>query len=93
MKTLLVLAQHPEFAEAVLAAVNPDTHRIDHRISLDEAETLLHGSLFNACVMDVESSNVHWVWMIEKLRRRIAPVRDHRLLRGEGLRNGRRRRI
>ena len=31
---------------------------------------MLHGALFNACVMDVESSNVQWIWMIEKLRRR-----------------------
>ncbi|MDB6066488.1 MAG: hypothetical protein JWR26_2696 [Pedosphaera sp.] len=71
MKTLLVLAQHPEFAETVRAALNPEHYRVVHRISLEDAEPMLHGSLLTACVLDVEQSNVQWVWMIEKLRRRV----------------------
>ena len=70
MKTLLVLGQHPDFAEAVRAAVNPESYRIIHRLSLDEAEPLLHGPLFSACIMDVDAGDARWVWMIEKLRRR-----------------------
>ena len=71
MKTLLVLAQHPEFANAVRAALNPEEYRVIQRISLEEAEPLLHRGLLGACVLDVEASNVQWVWMIEKLRRRV----------------------
>ncbi len=71
MKTLLVLAQHPDFAESVRAAVNPENYRIIHRLSLDEAEPLLHGALFSVCIIDVEPGNAQWIWMIEKLRRRV----------------------
>jgi signal transduction histidine kinase len=70
MKTLLVLAQHPDFAEAVRAAVNPESYRIIHRLSLDEAEPLLHGALFSACIFDVEPGDARWIWMVEKLRQR-----------------------
>ncbi|HXC99506.1 MAG TPA: ATP-binding protein [Verrucomicrobiae bacterium] len=70
MKTLLVLGQHPDFAEAVRAAVNPESYRIIHRLSLDEAEPLLHGPLFSACIIDLEPGDARWIWMIEKLRQR-----------------------
>jgi signal transduction histidine kinase/DNA-binding response OmpR family regulator len=70
MKTLLVLAQHPDFADAVRAAVNPENYRIIHRLDLDEAEPLLHGGLFHACVLDVEPGDSQWIWAIEKLRQR-----------------------
>jgi signal transduction histidine kinase/DNA-binding NarL/FixJ family response regulator len=70
MKTLLVLAQHPDFAEAVRAAINPESYRIIHRLNLDEAEPLLHGALFSGCIIDVEPADATWIWMIEKLRRR-----------------------
>src|SRR5260370_7091518 len=71
MKTLLVLAQHPEFANAGRAALSPEEYRVIQRISLEEAEPLLHRGLLGACLLDVESSNVQWVWVIEKLRRRV----------------------
>lgn len=70
MKTLLVLAQNPDFAEAVRAAVNPEDCRVIHRLDLDEAEPLLHGNLFNGCVIDAESEDGRWIWMVESLRRR-----------------------
>jgi signal transduction histidine kinase/DNA-binding NarL/FixJ family response regulator len=70
MKTLLVLAQHPDFAESVRAAVNPESYRIIHRLSLDEAEPLLHGALFSVVIIDAEAGNAQWIWTIEKLRRR-----------------------
>lgn len=72
MKTLLVLGQHPDFAEAVRAAVNPESYRIIHRLNLDEAEPLLHGPLFSACIIDADPGDARWIWMIEKLRR-LAP--------------------
>src|SRR5581483_3446380 len=71
MKTLLVLAQSPDFAEAVRAAVNPESYRIIHRNGLEEAEPLLQHGLFNLCLVDVESTEVQGMWMIEKLRRQV----------------------
>ena len=70
MKTLLVIAEHPDFAEAIRAAVNPESYRVVHRVNLDEAEPLLHASLFSGCVIDAEAGGAQWMWMIEKLRRR-----------------------
>ena len=70
MKTLLVLAQHPDFAEAVRAGLNPEQYRIVHRTGLDEAEPLLVHGLVSACIVDVELTSVQGVWVIEKLRRR-----------------------
>ena len=70
MKTLLVLSQHPDFAEAIKAAVNPEHYRIVHRLSLEEAEPLLHGALFGACVIDAGANAGQWIWTVEKLRRR-----------------------
>jgi hypothetical protein len=40
MKTLLVLAGHPGFAEAVRAGLNPEQYRVIDRASLEEAERM-----------------------------------------------------
>ena len=69
MKTLLVLAQHPELAEAIRAGFSPDQYRIVHRASTEEAEPLLAHGLASACIVDVELTSVQGVWMLEKLRR------------------------
>ncbi len=50
MKTLLVLAEHPDFAEAIRAAVNPEHYRVIARTGLDEAEPLLAHGLADACI-------------------------------------------
>src|SRR5438270_13795469 len=68
MKTLLVLAQHPDLAESVRAGLNPEHYRVLHRTSLEEAEPLL--SLVEACILDVELTAIQGIWSIEKLRRR-----------------------
>jgi signal transduction histidine kinase len=70
MKTLLVLAEHPDFAEAVRAAVSPEQYRVVHRTNLEEGEPLLVHGLADACIFDVELSNVQGIWSLEKLRRR-----------------------
>jgi signal transduction histidine kinase/DNA-binding NarL/FixJ family response regulator len=70
MKTLLVLAGHPDFAEAVRAAVNPEHYRVIDRSSLEEAEPLLVHGLAEACVIDVELSDVQGIWFLEKVRRK-----------------------
>ena len=68
MKTLLVLAGHPDFAEAIRAGVNPEQYRVIDRANLDEAEPLLTHGLAEACIVDVELTGVQGVWFLEKLR-------------------------
>ena len=41
MKTLLVLAAHPDFAETIRAGLSPEQYRIVHRADAREAEPLL----------------------------------------------------
>src|SRR5581483_5389340 len=72
MKTLLVLAEHPELAEALRSGLSADNYRVIHRINLDEAEPLLRYGLLNACIVDAEGAHVQGIWMIQKLRR-LAP--------------------
>jgi len=72
VKTLLVLAQHPDFAEAVRSGLNPEEYRTVHRVDVEEAEPLLARGLLDACIIDVELAGVQAVWMIEKLRRRLS---------------------
>ena len=71
MKTLLVLALHPEVPEAARAALNPGQYRVIHRLHLEEAEPLLTTGLIDACLLDAESGGVPGVWVLEKLRRRL----------------------
>jgi signal transduction histidine kinase/CheY-like chemotaxis protein len=70
MKTLLVLAGHPDFAEAVRAGINPEQYRVIDRADLDEAEPLLAHGLAEACIVDVELTGVQGIWFLEKLRRK-----------------------
>src|SRR5436190_17755550 len=71
MKTILVLAQHPELGESIRAALNPEHHRIVHRLSVEEADPLLSHGLLDICVIDADLTNVQALWMIEKIRRRL----------------------
>ncbi|MFO1475263.1 MAG: ATP-binding protein [Verrucomicrobiota bacterium] len=70
MKTLLVLAEGPDLAEALRSGLNADHYRIVHRSSVEEAEPLLAHGLADACLVDVENQGVQEVWILEKLRRR-----------------------
>ena len=70
MKTLLVLAEHPDFAEVVRAGLNPEQYRGIVRASVDEAEPLLAHGLAEACIVDVELTGVQGIWVLEKLRRK-----------------------
>jgi nitrogen-specific signal transduction histidine kinase/DNA-binding NarL/FixJ family response regulator len=72
MKTLLVLAPHPELAESLRTGLSPEQYRIVHRTTVEEAEPLLAHGLVNACIVDVELSSVQGIWVLEKLRRRSA---------------------
>jgi signal transduction histidine kinase/DNA-binding NarL/FixJ family response regulator len=70
MRTLLVLSEHPDLADAITAALNPEEYRVLHRTTLDEAEPLLVHGVANACILDVELNTVQGIWSLEKLRRR-----------------------
>lgn len=70
MKTILVLAGHPDFAVAVREGLNPEQYRVISRTSLEDSEPLLAHGLADLCILDVELANVEGLWAIEKLRRR-----------------------
>src|SRR5262245_48696817 len=70
MKTVLVLAQHPELAQVIPEALNPEQYRVLHRLSVEEAEPLVGAGVVDACIIDVEAGTVQGVWTIEKVRRR-----------------------
>src|SRR6266567_1945543 len=70
MKTLLVLAQHPDTAEAVRSGLDVERYRVIHRANSEEAEPLLAHGIADACILDVELTNVQAAWLLEKLRRR-----------------------
>jgi signal transduction histidine kinase/CheY-like chemotaxis protein len=69
MKTILALSNHPDFAEAIRAGLNPDQYRIVHRLNVDEAEPLLAHGLVAACVLDADLMSVEIVWAVDRLRR------------------------
>ena len=76
MKTILVLATHPELAESLRVALDPERYRVVHRLNSDEAEPLLQHALVQVCVVDAELVETQGVWLFEKLRRRlpVAPI-------------------
>jgi signal transduction histidine kinase/CheY-like chemotaxis protein len=69
MKTLLVLAAHPDFAETIRAGLSTEQYRVVHRANAQEAEPLLAHGLASACILDLELLGVQGIWAIEKLRR------------------------
>lgn len=71
MKTLLVLAAHPDLAEAVRAAVSPEHYRVIHRINIDDAEPFTTRGLVDLCIVDAELAGVQAIWLLEKVRRRL----------------------
>jgi signal transduction histidine kinase len=70
MKTLLVLAPHPELAEAIRSGLDPENYRVIHRAGLEEAEPMLATGMADACIVDLELTNVQSAWLLEKLRTR-----------------------
>ena len=72
MKTILVLSPHPETAETIRAALNPELYRIIHRTGEAEADPMLAHGLAQCVILDVEFNGVQNMWIIERLRRRDA---------------------
>ncbi len=71
MKTLLVLAQHPDLADAIRDGLSPEHYKVIHRISFEDAEPLMIHGLMNVCIIDVDLTDVQGIWIIEKLRRNL----------------------
>ena len=69
MKTLLVLAQHPEQVETLRNALENQGFRVVHRTSWEEAEPLLVHGLAHACLLDADMTGVQTIWLVEKIRR------------------------
>jgi len=74
MKTVLVLAEHPELAQMLPQALQADEYRVLHRSTIEEAEPLLGGGVIDACIVDVAPGSIQGMWAIEKLRRRMPSV-------------------
>jgi nitrogen-specific signal transduction histidine kinase len=71
MKTILVLAPHPDTADAVRQAVDPDQVRVVHRIDAEEAEPLLNPALVDVCIIDADQGQLPGIWIVEKVTRRL----------------------
>ncbi len=69
MRTLLVLANHPELPEAIRSALSREQYRILHRVSAEEAEPLLAHGMADACILDLDPLGVQGIWFVEKIRR------------------------
>src|SRR5277367_1826121 len=69
MKTILVLSNHPDFAEAIRAGLNASQYRVVHRLTVDEAEPLLAHGLVAASILDADLMDVEIVWAVDRLRR------------------------
>jgi signal transduction histidine kinase/CheY-like chemotaxis protein len=68
MKSILVLSNHPDFAETIRAGLNPAQYRVVHRLTVDEAEPLLAHGLVAASVLDADLLDVEIVWAVDRLR-------------------------
>jgi nitrogen-specific signal transduction histidine kinase len=69
MKSILVLSNHPDFAEAIRAGLDPSQYRVVHRLTVDEAEPLLTHGLVAASILDADLMDVEIVWTVDRLRR------------------------
>ena len=58
MKTLLVLAQHPDLANSIRECLSSEHYKVVHRLSIEDAEPLLIHGLINASIIDVDLTDV-----------------------------------
>ncbi len=70
MKTVLVLASHPDLPEAVRTALSPERYRLVHRIDVGDAEPLLSRSMIDLCIVEADHGQAQGIWQIEKLCQR-----------------------
>ncbi len=69
MKSILVLSNHPGFAEAIRGGLDAAQYRIVHRLTVDDAEPLLAHGLVTASILDADLMDVKIVWAVDRLRR------------------------
>src|SRR5665213_362215 len=69
MKTILVLSNHPDFAETIREGLDATHYRVVHRLDVDEAEPLLAHGLVTASILDADLLDVEIVWVVDRLRR------------------------
>ncbi len=69
MKSLLVLAAHPQFADEVRAALSSIDVRVVHHVTVEEAEPLLIHGLASTCILDLGLAGVQGVWTVERILR------------------------
>jgi signal transduction histidine kinase/DNA-binding NarL/FixJ family response regulator len=69
MKTLLVIGQHPDFADTIRSGISAENYRVIHRTTLEECEPLLAHGLVQLCIADIELTSVQAIWFLEKFRR------------------------
>jgi signal transduction histidine kinase/DNA-binding NarL/FixJ family response regulator len=69
MKSILVLSNHPDFAETIRAGLDAARYRVVHRLTVDEAEPLLTHGLVAASILDADMMDVEIVWAVDRLRR------------------------
>ncbi|MBU6410345.1 MAG: response regulator, partial [Verrucomicrobia bacterium] len=74
MKTILILSDHPDFAETIRSTLNTDHYRVVHRLNVDDAEPILAHGLASVAILDIDLAGVSGVWVIERLRRRAAKL-------------------
>lgn len=71
MKTILVIASHPELADTIRGLLNAEQYRIIHRRDVTGAEPLLGQGLLDVCILGAELNDVQSLWAVEKIRRRL----------------------
>ncbi|MDD5141365.1 MAG: ATP-binding protein [Verrucomicrobiales bacterium] len=69
MKSILVLSNNPEFAEAIRTSLDAAQYRVVHRLTVDEAEPLLVHGQVAVCILDADLLDVEIVWVVDRLRR------------------------
>src|SRR6185295_3597074 len=69
MKTLLVLAKQSGLASAIRVAVDPDQYRVISHEEVWQAEPLLIGNAFDACILDADLTDVQPIRIVMQVRR------------------------
>lgn len=68
IRSLLVLAEHPQLVEGVRAALRSPGDRLIHRTTLEHAEPFLATGSVNAVIYDWESNPTRAFWVLERVR-------------------------
>ncbi|MSU63561.1 MAG: response regulator [Pedosphaera sp.] len=71
MKTILVMAPHPDLADSVRSALSAELYRVVHRSDGEDSEPFLEPGAIDLAVIDVEMAHVLGLWLVEKIRRRL----------------------